>query len=655
MMIPARHMRPMIGRSSAAAAYGSSSALSLGQPNLLDNHPQLQQALQQQHLLDQIPATPAERGGRSSDLLGDEFESKSGSENVDGVSVDDQDPNQPPSKKKRYHRHTQHQIQEMEAFFKECPHPDDKQRKELSRELGLEPLQVKFWFQNKRTQMKNQHERLENSQLSAENEKLRAENMRYKEALSSASCPNCGGPAALGEMSFDEHHLRIENARLHEEIDRISAIAAKYVGKPMVSFPVLSSPLAAARASPLDIGVGAAAAAYGATDIFGGVAGGAAGELLRGAAQSDADKPMIVELAVAAMEELVRMAQLDEPLWNAPGVDGSSETLNEEEYSRMFSGGLGPKQYGLKSEASRGSSVVIMTRANLVEILMDVNQYATMFSSIVSRAATLEVLSTGVAGNYNGALQVMSVEFQVPSPLVPTRESYFVRYCKQNADGTWAVVDVSLDSLRPGSVLKCRRRPSGCLIQEMPNGYSKVTWVEHVEVDDRSVHNIYKQLVNSGLAFGARRWVGTLDRQCERLASVMASNIPTSDIGVITSSEGRKSMLKLAERMVMSFCGGVTASAAHQWTTLSGSGAEDVRVMTRKSVDDPGRPPGIVLNAATSFWLPVPPKRVFDFLRDESSRSEALGHPLQWWHCSRNGSHCQWPGSWQLCLASSCQ
>ena len=42
----------------------------------------------------------------------------------------------------------------MASFFKECPHPDDKQRKELSRELGLEPLQLKFWFQNKRTQMK---------------------------------------------------------------------------------------------------------------------------------------------------------------------------------------------------------------------------------------------------------------------------------------------------------------------------------------------------------------------------------------------------------------------------------------------------------------------------------------------------------------------
>lgn len=93
-------------------------------------------------------------------------------------------------------------------------------------------------------------------------------------------------------------------------------------------------------------------------------------------------------------------------------------------------------------------------------------------------------------------------------------------------------------------------------------------------------------------------------------------------IAVITSPEGRKSMLKLAERMVMSFCSGVGASTAHAWTTMSSTGSDDVRVMTRKSMDDPGRPPGIVLSAATSFWIPVAPKRVFDFLRDENSRSE---------------------------------
>ncbi|XVE74490.1 hypothetical protein DITRI_Ditri12bG0020800 [Diplodiscus trichospermus] len=596
VMIPARNMPSMISGNGSVSGFGTSSGLTLGQPNNMMEG--------QLHTLEMTQNTSESEIARIRD---EEFDSatKSGSENHEGVSGDDQDPR---PKKKRYHRHTQQQIQEMEAFFKECPHPDDKQRKELGRELGLEPLQVKFWFQNKRTQMKNQHERQENSQLRAESEKLRADNVRYRDALSTASCPNCGGPTVVGQISFDEHHLRLENARLREEIDRISAIAAKYVGKPVVNYPLLSSPM---PPRPLDFG-----AQPGTAEMYG------SGELLRSlSAPTDADKPMIIELAVAAMEELVRMAQMGEPLWMAT-FDGTTSMLNEEEYIRTFPRGIGPKPTGFRCEASRETAVVIMNHINLVEILMDVHQWSTVFSGIVSKASTLEVLSTGVAGNYNGALQVMTAEFQVPSPLVPTRECYYVRYCKQHAEGTWAVVDVSLDSIRPGPTVRCRIRPSGCLIQEMPNGYSKVTWVEHVEVDDRGVHSLYKQLVSSGHAFGARRWVATLDRQCERLASVMATNITTGDVGVITNQDGRKSMLKLAERMVLSFCAGVSASTGHTWTTLSGTGADDVRVMTRKSVDDPGRPPGIVLSAATSFWLPVSPQRVFDFLRDENSRSE---------------------------------
>ncbi|XP_019186546.1 PREDICTED: homeobox-leucine zipper protein MERISTEM L1-like [Ipomoea nil] len=516
----------------------------------------------------------------------EEYESKSGNDIMEAPSGDDQDPNQRPNKKKRRHyRHTQHQIQEMESFFIECPHPDDTQRKDLGRRLGLEALQVKFWFQNKRSQMKAQNDRSENTQLRAENEKLRADNIRYRGALlGNATCPNCGGPAAIGDMSFDEQQLiRIENVRLREEIERITQIAATFGHQP--------------------------------GELY------SAGDLLRSVSgPMEADKQMIIELAVAAMEELIRMAQTGEPLW-VPSPDNSSKVLCEEEYVRTFPRGIGPKPLGLKSEASRESAVVMMNHVNLVEILMDVNQWSNVFAGIVSRAMTLEVLSTGVAGNYyNGALQVMSAEFQVPSPLVPTRENYFVRYCKQHSDGTWAVVDVSLDTLS-----RCRRRPSGCLIQEMPNGYSRVTWIEHVvEVDDRAVHSIYRPLVNSGLAFGAKRWIATLDRQCERLASAMAAYniIPAVDGGVITSPEGRKSILKLAERMVMSFCAGVGASTSQTWTTLSGSGADDVRVMTRKSIDDPGTPPGIVLSAATSFFLPLPPKTVFDFLRDQNSRRE---------------------------------
>jgi len=81
-----------------------------------------------------------------------------------------------------------------------------------------------------------------------------------------------------------------------------------------------------------------------------------------------------------------------------------------------------------------------------------------------------------ILSNKNFLFQ-MSADFQVPSPLVPARENYFVRYCKKHQEGIWAVVDVSLDHLRPSSSTMARRRPSGCLIQELPNGCSKVCHV----------------------------------------------------------------------------------------------------------------------------------------------------------------------------------
>lgn len=52
--------------------------------------------------------------GELAHLRDDEFDStKSGSDNQEGASGEDQNPR---PKKKRYHRHTQHQIQEMEAY-----------------------------------------------------------------------------------------------------------------------------------------------------------------------------------------------------------------------------------------------------------------------------------------------------------------------------------------------------------------------------------------------------------------------------------------------------------------------------------------------------------------------------------------------------------
>jgi hypothetical protein len=68
----------------------------------------------------------------------------------------------------------------------------------------------------------------------------------------------------------------------------------------------------------------------------------------------------------------------------------------------------------------------------------------------------------------------MQAELQMLSPLVPIREVTFLRFCKQLAEGAWAVVDVSIDGLQTDQCLatntKCRRLPSGCVLQDTPNG-----------------------------------------------------------------------------------------------------------------------------------------------------------------------------------------
>ncbi|PKI67859.1 hypothetical protein CRG98_011758, partial [Punica granatum] len=89
----------------------------------------------------------SENSGPARSRSDDEFD-------PDGDPDDDNDGDKKKKKRKKYHRHTAEQIREMESLFKESPHPDEKQRQQLSKQLGLAPRQVKFWFQNRRTQLK---------------------------------------------------------------------------------------------------------------------------------------------------------------------------------------------------------------------------------------------------------------------------------------------------------------------------------------------------------------------------------------------------------------------------------------------------------------------------------------------------------------------
>lgn len=53
--------------------------------------------------------------------------------------------------------------------------------------------------------------------------------------------------------------------------------------------------------------------------------------------------------------------------------------------------------------------------------------------------------------------------------------------------------------------------------------------MEHLECQKTTVHTLYRSVISSGMAFGAKRWVTTLRLQCERLVFFMATNVPTKD------------------------------------------------------------------------------------------------------------------------------
>lgn len=71
----------------------------------------------------------------------------------------------------------------------------------------------------------------------------------------------------------------------------------------------------------------------------------------------------------------------------------------------------------------------------------------------------------------------MFAELQMLTPMVATREIYFIRFCKQLSPEQWAIVDVSNNKVgdnTDASLVKCRKRPSGCIIEDKLNGHCKV-------------------------------------------------------------------------------------------------------------------------------------------------------------------------------------
>ncbi|CAL0320908.1 unnamed protein product [Lupinus luteus] len=193
-------------------------------------------------------------------------------------------------------------------------------------------------------------------------------------------------------MSFNEHHLRMVNAQLREEVQRLSRMVDNQATNSS-NTNILSRnnmPLHDEEVSNYEVH-------------------GEDGMAMDLPTSPKDDKIRILGIAFEAMEELTMLASAGSTLWLPQNNQHGTEILNEDEYFKTFPKGTGPKLFGYKSESSRDFAIILMNHINLIEILMNVKQWSNMFCGIVSRASTIEFLSAGVNGNYNGALEVWDV------------------------------------------------------------------------------------------------------------------------------------------------------------------------------------------------------------------------------------------------------
>lgn len=158
------------------------------------------------------------------------------------------------------------------------------------------------------------------------------------------------------------------------QLDRVSSIAAKYIGRPISQLP----PVQPIHVSSLDLSM-ASFGGHGMAcpsldlDLLPGSSLGVASSLASFPPMSisDVDKSLMADMAAGAMDELIRLLQGNEMLWIKSASDGR-EVLNLEGYERAFPRPNSHlKSPSVRTEASRSSGVVSLNDLALVDMFVD--------------------------------------------------------------------------------------------------------------------------------------------------------------------------------------------------------------------------------------------------------------------------------------------
>jgi homeobox-leucine zipper protein len=153
------------------------------------------------------------------------------------------------------------------------------------------------------------------------------------------------------------------------QLDRVSSITSKYLGRPFTQMP----PVPTMSMSSLDLSVGGMGSLGGPSldlDLLSGCSSGLPYQVP--APVTEMERPMMVDMAARAMDELIRLAQAGEQIW-VKGVPGDArEVLDVATYDSLFAKpGAAFRPPDINVEASRDSGLVFMSAVALVDVFMD--------------------------------------------------------------------------------------------------------------------------------------------------------------------------------------------------------------------------------------------------------------------------------------------
>lgn len=152
--------------------------------------------------------------------------------------------------------------------------------------------------------------------------------------------------------------------------DKVSNLLAKYIGKPISQLesllPVLGSSIDLSPRSSLTQIVASPAVDLISDPVI--LDGAATPYQSRGI--NDLENALMLETAATALEELIRLLRIDEPLWMKTLNDGRY-VLHRESYDKIFPRPNHFKSSSARTESSKASGVVTMSAIQLVDFFLD--------------------------------------------------------------------------------------------------------------------------------------------------------------------------------------------------------------------------------------------------------------------------------------------